>query len=99
MTDEVMPSGFYNMDCMEAMKQFPDQFFDLAVVDPPYGDANLPGGGYNRFGGWFTKYKMEPIRATIRPLQEFGTDLRAGQPSENMRGGGYKPEKNRRHLG
>lgn len=26
-----------NMDCMEFMKQFPDKFFDLAVVDPPYG--------------------------------------------------------------
>ena len=25
------------MDCMEFMKQFPDKFFDLAVVDPPYG--------------------------------------------------------------
>ena len=29
--------GFYNMDCMEGMKEFPDKFFDLAVVDPPYG--------------------------------------------------------------
>lgn len=27
----------YNMDCMEAMRTFPDAFFDLAVVDPPYG--------------------------------------------------------------
>lgn len=27
----------FNRDCMEAMKEFPDQFFDLAVVDPPYG--------------------------------------------------------------
>lgn len=27
----------YNMDCMEAMKGFPDKYFDLAVVDPPYG--------------------------------------------------------------
>lgn len=26
----------YNMDCMEAMKEFRDDFFDLAVVDPPY---------------------------------------------------------------
>lgn len=30
-------NGFYNMDCMEGMKQFPDKYFDLAVVDPPYG--------------------------------------------------------------
>ena len=29
--------GYYNMDCMEGMKQFPDKFFDLAIVDPHYG--------------------------------------------------------------
>lgn len=27
----------FNMDCMEAMRSMPDQRFDLAVVDPPYG--------------------------------------------------------------
>ena len=29
----------YNMDCMEYMKTLPDNAFDLAVVDPPYGDG------------------------------------------------------------
>lgn len=29
--------GFYNMDCVDGMAQFPDKFFDLAIVDPPYG--------------------------------------------------------------
>lgn len=24
-------------DCMDGMKQFPDKYFDLAIVDPPYG--------------------------------------------------------------
>lgn len=28
--------GFYNMDCIEGMKEFPDKYFDLAIVDPPY---------------------------------------------------------------
>ena len=32
-----MISDVANMDCMEYMKQFPDKFFDLAVVDSPYG--------------------------------------------------------------
>lgn len=27
----------YHMDCLEGMKQFPDKFFELAIVDPPYG--------------------------------------------------------------
>lgn len=30
-------SEVFNMDCMEYMKDIPDNFFDLAVVDPPYG--------------------------------------------------------------
>ena len=29
--------GFYNMDCMKGMAEFPDNYFDLAIVDPPYG--------------------------------------------------------------
>lgn len=27
----------YNMDCMQAMQEMPDNNFDLAIVDPPYG--------------------------------------------------------------
>jgi site-specific DNA-methyltransferase (adenine-specific) len=26
----------YLMDCMQGMKQFPDKYFELAIVDPPY---------------------------------------------------------------
>lgn len=28
--------GYYHMDCMNGMKQFPDKYFNIAVVDPPY---------------------------------------------------------------
>ena len=27
----------HNMDCMELMRRYPDDYFDLAIVDPPYG--------------------------------------------------------------
>jgi len=33
----MLEAGFYNMDCMDGMAQFPDKFFELAIVDPPYG--------------------------------------------------------------
>ena len=41
-------SEVYNIDCMEYMKNIPDKYFELAVVDPPYGigqpkQANLKG--------------------------------------------------------
>jgi site-specific DNA-methyltransferase (adenine-specific) len=32
-----MISEVHNIDCMEYMKQFPDKYFELAIVDPPYG--------------------------------------------------------------
>ena len=49
------------MDCMEGMAQFPDKFFDLAVVDPPYGGAgqDFKRSDKSRFGGKFDKYKRD----------------------------------------
>jgi len=29
--------NFYNIDCIEFMKTKPDNYYDLAIVDPPYG--------------------------------------------------------------
>ena len=36
---QIMPTmiNLYNRDCMEALKEFKDNQFDLAIVDPPYG--------------------------------------------------------------
>ena len=31
----------HNMDCMELMQRYPDNYFDLAIVDPPYGIGNF----------------------------------------------------------
>lgn len=47
--------GFYNMDCMQGMKQFPDKYFDLAVVDPVYGDVTL--------GGYMTNIQSTSVKA------------------------------------
>lgn len=71
--------GFYNLDCMEGMKDYPDNYFDLAVVDPPYGGGLTENGGCQ---GWFSKYHQEtpensgggteilqPFRTTFRPIQ------------------------------
>ena len=34
---DVSGSAVLNMDCIDVMKQIPDNFFNLAIVDPPYG--------------------------------------------------------------
>ena len=53
--------GYYNMDCMQGMKEFPDNYFDLAIVDPPYGGAGseFKRSDKSRFGGRFDKYRPE----------------------------------------
>ena len=33
-------SDVFNMDCVEYMRTLPDNFFDIAICDPPYGDAD-----------------------------------------------------------
>lgn len=65
--------GFYNMDCLEGMRQFPDKYFDLAVVDPPYGDCNIltedASGGVKtrlRFHGG-SKRADDPWNRYLRP--------------------------------
>lgn len=40
------------MDCMDGMKQIPDKYFELAIVDPPYGiGVGASVGGVGPFGG------------------------------------------------
>jgi site-specific DNA-methyltransferase (adenine-specific) len=40
-------SEVYNVDCLEYMKTIPDKFFELAIVDPPYGIGE-DGGNISR---------------------------------------------------
>lgn len=51
-----MSTIVYNMDCLDAMKQFEDKHFDLAIVDPPYGSGLGEGGGCQ---GRFAKYRED----------------------------------------
>lgn len=43
------------MDCMQGMKEFPNKYFDLAIVDPPYGIGE--NGDKNHTRGGLTKAK------------------------------------------
>ena len=36
-----MKLELFNEDCMEVMARYPDNYFDLAIVDPPYGIARF----------------------------------------------------------
>ena len=70
--ESIMPPGFYNMDCMDAMKQFPDKFFGLGIVDPPYGigaDQMCMGKGKNK------KWERGNIWDSEPPPDEYFTQL------------------------
>ena len=43
-----MDLGYYNMDCMDGMKEFPDGYFDIAIVDPPYFSGPERRGFYGK---------------------------------------------------
>lgn len=42
----MLEPGFYLMDCIKGMVQFPDGYIDLAIVDPVYGGVTR-GGVYD----------------------------------------------------
>ncbi len=58
----------FNADCMEVMARYPDKYFDLAVVDPPYG-IGMDGQEYStskhggrrakKFKGWDKEIPLE----------------------------------------
>lgn len=53
---EQILSEVFNEDCIEVMKRYPDKYFDLAVVDPPYG-ININHSIGRRKGDKKSKYK------------------------------------------
>jgi site-specific DNA-methyltransferase (adenine-specific) len=50
----MLKDGFYCMDCMAGMQEFPDKYFDLAIVDPVYGGVTQGGYMTNRAGGGYS---------------------------------------------
>lgn len=82
--------GFYNMDCMEGMKQFPDKYFDLAVVDPPYGGVTQ--GGYMKTGHCKAKAKTDyhlGVWQYDKPDQTYFDELIRVSKNQIIWGGNY----------
>lgn len=62
-----VPSVVYNEDCIEGLKRFGDNHFDLAVVDPPYGCI--------KENTEFKRRGMDVVSWDIRPTDEYFTEL------------------------
>ena len=65
--------GFYNMDCMDGMKEFPDKYFELAIVDPPYGSGDTIT---ERTGGtWAAKFGTKIKHWDVPPGTDYFEEL------------------------
>ena len=83
--------GFYNMDCMEGMKEFPDKYFDLAIVDPPYGlgDKTSSGGCNKNSLVKFKKSMSEKRWDDNVPTDEYFEELFRISKNQIVWGGNY----------
>lgn len=89
----------YNRDCMEAMREFPDKYFDLAVVDPPYGigvmSMTYTNEGTERCYG-YSVAKRRDYKAQgewdIKPGPEYFTELFRVSRAQIIWGGNYFSE-------
>ena len=83
--------SLYHADCMDIMKQTPDYYFDLAIVDPPYGlGKRTTDGGSKR--NTQTKF-MEDIRRTnwddSTPTKEYFDELKRVSKNQIVWVGNY----------
>ena len=76
----------YLMDCIEGMRNTPDKWYDLAVVDPPYGlDVNMNMG---RRKGMGTKHDVKEWDNEI-PTAEYFEELKRVSKNQIIWGGNY----------
>ena len=81
----IKTSTIYNCDCMELMKQYSDNHFDLAIVDPPYGIGM--GGG--KIGNSKKDYKQFAGSDNEIPKQEYFDELFRVSKEQIIWGGNY----------
>jgi len=76
-------SEVYNEDCIEVMKRYEDNYFDIAIVDPPYGiDINSSGTHFKE------KYEIKDWdKAT--PNDEYFKELKRVSKNQIIWGGNY----------
>lgn len=89
-------SEAFNMDCMEGMKKYPDKYFDLAVVDPPYGigvmSMNYTKSGAVRTHGHAAAKRRDYRKQgewDIKPDQNYFDELFRVSKKQIIWGGNY----------
>lgn len=85
-------NSFINADCMEYLKEFPDNYFDLAIVDPPYGGVTQGGYMSNKMGGGVAKNRNDyhlGVWQYGRPSDDYFKELLRVSKNQIIWGGNY----------
>mgnify|MGYP003132134086 CR=1 FL=1 len=81
----------HNMDCMELMKRYPDNYFDLSIVDPPYGieeSGGVSGGEtLHKKGRRFSRKEL--LRWDKKPNKKYFDELARVSKNRIIWGGNY----------
>ena len=83
-------SKVFNMDCVKGMAKYPDKYFDLAIVDPPYGI----GAGSKKFINKSTVNKKANVFYRVndwdtKPPNEYFLELKRVSKKYIVWGGNY----------
>ena len=81
-------SEIFNRDCVEAMKEYPNNYFDLAIVDPPYGIGIDVAMNANKGKQGFKLYKETNWDSAI-PTIEYWDELDRVSKNQIVWGGNY----------
>lgn len=83
--DGMPVNAFVNGDCMEALEAMPENYADLAVVDPPYGINRFKNGQTSRLG----KYSTDNNWNDNKPNEHYFKNLFRTARNEIVFGGNY----------
>jgi len=87
--------NFYNIDCIEFMKNKPDNYYDLAIVDPPYGIGVNPNMGLKKGQ---RKRHSEITWDNEIPTPEYFAELFRVAKNQIIWGGNYFPLPPTKHF-
>jgi len=91
----------YKEDCMQGLKRFADKYFDLAIVDPPYGinrlemswtaQSNSNNGKSQADSSKWASYEIKKWD-NERPTKEYWNELKRVSKNQIVWGANYFPE-------
>lgn len=99
---EIDKFTFFNADNMEIMAQYPDKYFDLCIVDPPYGigadkaqnnaaQSRINANGKSKAGRGWKMYK-DTDWDNEAPTAEYWNELKRISKNQIVWGGNYFTE-------